>query len=255
MKQMNIATQPTVQSASGAATEKPAANRANGAALQSAEPVVAAPGRKKPAGRVEIGPAPVEVAGSLPQKPGLAGAVGDSVIGRANVDNTGASGALAPDADARTKGAPDFLHPTPSRLPGSPGKVAPEARCDMHGAVAFDARDKGNEVTPDKPPQRHWQWTGTDAEIGTLPQAGEDVPPEMPTTTGIDDRVPYLALTAGAATPTLRPPKMASTSTVKPLLPKSRAECRRRCGSDGFCDPSSELGCGGVHCGRKYDGV
>jgi hypothetical protein len=227
MKQKDIATQPTVQSASGAATAKPAANRANGAALQSAEPVVAAPGRKKPAGRVEIGPAPVEVAGPLPQKPGLPG----------------------------TKGAPDFLHPTPFELPGSPGKAAPEARGDMHGAVAFDAGDKGNEVTPDKPPRRHRQRTDPGAEIGTLPQAGEDVPPEMPTTTGIDDRVPYLALTAGAATPTLRPPKMASTSTVKPLLPKSRAECRRRCGSDGFCDPSSELGCGGVHCGRKYDGV
>lgn len=279
-----IPPQATVRSTPGACSSKPSANRANGGAtLESAEPVVATPGRKKPAGRIETGALPTESPGVVPEKSGLPVAVDGSVIGRLNADNTGATGAIAADADTRsavskqagahsgsgnsdaahtgeraprTKGAPDFINPRPPGLRAGPDKAEPEASTDMHGAVAFDAKGKGKEVTPEKATmQRDRRRTDPDAEIGRLPQAGEEVPPERSPTAGIGDRVPYLAMVAGAATPTLRPPKMARTSSVKPLRPKSRADCQRRCGSDGFCDPSSELGCGGVHCGRKYDGV
>lgn len=51
----------------------------------------------------------------------------------------------------------------------------------------------------------------------------------------------------------LRQPKMNRSGALPALRPKSRAECERRCGSDGFCDPSDPLGCGGLHCGQQHN--
>jgi hypothetical protein len=67
------------------------------------------------------------------------------------------------------------------------------------------------------------------------------------------DRLHRLAVVAHTFIQQLRPPKMNRSSALPALRAKSRAECERRCGSDGFCDPSSPLGCGGLHCGRQSD--
>jgi hypothetical protein len=68
-----------------------------------------------------------------------------------------------------------------------------------------------------------------------------------------NDGVPYLAMVAVTGTPALRP-QPRQKKLVNAVPPPSRAGCERR-GTDGFCDPSNELGCGGMHCGRRYDGV
>ena len=74
---------------------------------------------------------------------------------------------------------------------------------------------------------------------------------------GSGDRMHHLALVAASAPPP--PPRPAplrgrvrggSDSLVLPPGPMSRAECRRRCGKGGFCDPSAALGCGGEYCGN-----
>jgi hypothetical protein len=67
------------------------------------------------------------------------------------------------------------------------------------------------------------------------------------------DRLHRIAVVAHTVTHELRPPKMDRPSSLPALRPKSKAECERRCGSDGFCDPSNLLGCGGLHCGQQRD--
>lgn len=67
------------------------------------------------------------------------------------------------------------------------------------------------------------------------------------------DRLHRLAVVAHTFIQQLRLPKMNRSSALPALRPKSRAECERRCGSDGFCDPSAPLGCGGLHCGHQRD--
>ncbi|SFV13944.1 hypothetical protein [Pseudoduganella namucuonensis] len=76
---------------------------------------------------------------------------------------------------------------------------------------------------------------------------GEDAPGEG------GDRLHRVAVVADTFIEPLRPPKMDRPGSLPALRPKSKAECERRCGSDGFCDPSAPLGCGGVHCGRRHD--
>ncbi|EJN02940.1 hypothetical protein [Herbaspirillum sp. YR522] len=65
---------------------------------------------------------------------------------------------------------------------------------------------------------------------------------------GSGDRMHHLALVAGHAVAQARRRPLPRDSLVLPAGPKSRAECRRRCGKAGFCDPSSDLGCGGQYC-------
>lgn len=67
---------------------------------------------------------------------------------------------------------------------------------------------------------------------------------------GSGDRAHHLALIAGAPAPAPQPLRPAREPLIARAAPKSRADCRRRCGRNGFCDPSSDLGCGGVHCGN-----
>ena len=70
---------------------------------------------------------------------------------------------------------------------------------------------------------------------------------------GSGDRAQHMAL-KNAFVPFLGRPSPAARrlATLPPLRPASRAECGRRCGKGGFCDPSSELGCGGEYCGNRY---
>lgn len=70
------------------------------------------------------------------------------------------------------------------------------------------------------------------------------------------DRVHYLAMAAMVGTPLLRAPAPVGSVALPGIRPPSRAECQRRCGTDGFCDPSDSLGCGGEHCaGRQFGPV
>jgi hypothetical protein len=68
------------------------------------------------------------------------------------------------------------------------------------------------------------------------------------------DRVHYLAMAAMAGALLLRPPAPSAAGTLPALKPQSRAECQRRCGTDGFCDPSDPLGCGGEYCAGRHVG-
>lgn len=67
------------------------------------------------------------------------------------------------------------------------------------------------------------------------------------------DRLHRVAVVADVFVLPLRPPRLERQSKLPALRPKSKADCERRCGSDGFCDPSDPLGCGGMHCGRQRD--
>jgi len=67
---------------------------------------------------------------------------------------------------------------------------------------------------------------------------------------GSGDRAHHLALVPGAGRRDAVPPIHGREPLVLPLRPHSRAECRRRCGKGGFCDPASDLGCGGEYCGN-----
>lgn len=74
---------------------------------------------------------------------------------------------------------------------------------------------------------------------------------EMPREIG--DRLHRVAVVAHLFLQDLRQPKMKKTGLLPPVKPKSKADCQRRCGSDGFCDPTDPLGCGGVYCGKSGD--
>jgi hypothetical protein len=65
---------------------------------------------------------------------------------------------------------------------------------------------------------------------------------------GGDDRLRYLAMVAATSVPPLRQLQAPREPAVTAPAPRTRAECERRCGSDGFCDPSSASGCGGEYC-------
>ncbi|MET3133324.1 hypothetical protein AAKU55_003614 [Oxalobacteraceae bacterium GrIS 1.11] len=68
-----------------------------------------------------------------------------------------------------------------------------------------------------------------------------------------DDRVLYLAMVAAPAMATLRQPLAGKFPALPAIKPRTKAECTRRCGTDGFCDPSSPLGCGGEYCQAMPD--
>lgn len=94
-----------------------------------------------------------------------------------------------------------------------------------------------------------------------LPPPGRDLLPASRATRtdylvgGGEDRMHHLAMVAGSPVP---PPRMAVPGrprTPAPVRPASRIDCMRRCGSDGFCDPSSASGCGGEYCLAGRDQV
>lgn len=78
----------------------------------------------------------------------------------------------------------------------------------------------------------------------------EEDEPVDETIIGSGDRAHHLAMAPGLSPLTPQRRVSGRDSLVLPPGPKSRAECRRRCGKAGFCDPSSDLGCGGEYCGN-----
>lgn len=90
-------------------------------------------------------------------------------------------------------------------------------------------------------------------QIGAAPEAKRKPSASAEPLIGAGGQVRPLPMVATTVAPALRPPMMKKSGALPPSRPKSRAECERRCGSDGFCDPSSLLGCGGEHCGSRGD--
>lgn len=66
--------------------------------------------------------------------------------------------------------------------------------------------------------------------------------------TGMGDRARHLAMVNGNAVPQAARSYVGKTPILDKSKPASRGDCERRCGSDGFCDPSSPKGCGGMYC-------
>ena len=67
------------------------------------------------------------------------------------------------------------------------------------------------------------------------------------------DHLYYLAMVNASPQSSLRPLMLGrGEGALFPIKPQSRVQCEQRCGADGFCDPSSFLGCGGEHCGRSF---
>ncbi|AKZ62909.1 hypothetical protein F506_09680 [Herbaspirillum hiltneri N3] len=102
------------------------------------------------------------------------------------------------------------------------------------------------DAAPGRPSHRSGDTDGGDMLL-------EDSEPSDEVIIGSGDRAQHMALKnafvpfSGRPSPVARRP-----ATLPPLRPTSRAECGRRCGKGGFCDPSSELGCGGEYCGNRY---
>jgi hypothetical protein len=293
MKKTDLTTVPTpmaTRSAPGAPSGKPSQQPT--AALQSAETVVVQAARKKAVPPVVRDDVPEEIPAAVSVGLPLSDGAADSLIGRSNPNTAHATDtnismagcpealsarAASPPASDGARGVcptPGSQRPAPGAAPNDPVssalRVGPdnsrqETPADMHHAVAFEHQGRNHEGSPDKS-RRHRRRLNQGSEIGGASVAPEEVDEvealdalearavEQPLP-GIGDRVPYLAMVAGATTPLLRLPEMAKKSQVKAPKPKSRAQCQRRCGRNGFCDPSSELGCGGVYCGRKQDDV
>lgn len=65
---------------------------------------------------------------------------------------------------------------------------------------------------------------------------------------GVGDRARHLAMANGHGVPDAPRTHIGKTPILNKSRPASRGDCERRCGSDGFCDPSSPNGCGGSFC-------
>jgi hypothetical protein len=291
MKQSDLTTVPAQMarpSGPGPSSGKPSQQPAT--ALESAQTVSVQAARKKavqPFARDDMPeqlPAAVSVGLAAPDS------ANDSLIGRPNPSteratdtNISIAGCAEPlsaraASPCASDGArvdcpnPGPLRPAPAADKNRPSvlQVGPdnnrqETAADMHYAVTFEHQGRNHQSVVDKP-RRHRRRLNQGSEIRDASLASE-VADETETLTtsearaaehlvpGIGDRVPYLAMVAGAASPLLRSPELAKMNQVKAPKPKSRAQCQRRCGRNGFCDPSSELGCGGVYCGRKHDDV
>lgn len=72
---------------------------------------------------------------------------------------------------------------------------------------------------------------------------------------GVTDRLHHLAMIALPGKFSLRGLPVSKSINLRVLKPTSRVDCENRCGGNGFCDPSSEHGCGGEFCNRKSDGL
>jgi len=175
--------------------------------------------------------------------------------------------ALAPQASPRvpTTAAPEREadlqargEERPNAAPDDPARSGVAAAADgtlkdseavergwLDQLVAPESRNKQESEGPDRKEQ-------SDHDIGSAMEQDDDLSGFANNIAGHDDRMHYLAMVATAGIALLRAPTMAAPSLLPAVRAQSKAECTRRCGSDGFCDPSSELGCGGEHCGRQY---
>ncbi|MCA1325655.1 hypothetical protein [Herbaspirillum sp. alder98] len=124
-------------------------------------------------------------------------------------------------------------------IDASAGSQAPEAAPALIGAAHPG------------PGEDAFNWSLTAVlRLGSDLIADDGPAPERHTIIGSGDRSHHLALAPGTPAPPPRPSSARREALIMPPRPGSRAECRRRCGKNGFCDPASDLGCGGEHCGN-----
>ncbi|MFJ3044655.1 hypothetical protein ACIPEN_02385 [Herbaspirillum chlorophenolicum] len=122
--------------------------------------------------------------------------------------------------------------------------AAPDSGQSLIGALADGAPPKrgGDDILS-------WSLTAVFRFGGDL-IADDEPASQRHTIIGSGDRAHHLAMAPGTPAPQPRQPSARRDALIMPPKPKSRAECQRRCGKNGFCDPSSDLGCGGEHCGN-----
>ncbi|HWW05979.1 hypothetical protein [Collimonas sp.] len=101
---------------------------------------------------------------------------------------------------------------------------------------------------------RHRSAASSNALLLSLDSGGNSTSGDE-TIIGSGDRAHHLAMIAITATPPLRRAAPEKPRSLPSLRPSSRAECGRRCGADGFCDPSSEFGCGGEYCVHLHESL
>lgn len=118
----------------------------------------------------------------------------------------------------------------------------------LSGASVIDALFKGKKTPKDDKGRDTELSERQDKEAEGDPDSGIQTSPGAGVIAGVGDRRPDLAMAALPGTPSLRPATARKKSSVDALRPKSRADCGKRCGRDGFCDPSNPLGCGGMYC-------
>jgi hypothetical protein len=152
---------------------------------------------------------------------------------------------VRPKRRPKTRGLPWWR--LPERL--LPDRPAPDMEFFTSEPVSIASLVIASEWPwPDHPGKRLKGKSDATAGERKHPGLGDD---EMVAESG--DRLNRVAVVAHTVNQESQTPKQGRLSTLVALKPKSKAECERRCGSDGFCDPSSVFGCGGVHCGRRHD--
>lgn len=132
------------------------------------------------------------------------------------------------------------------------GAFAGDFSNDVFITAGFDRENTSEAESHDLRPKKshNKERTGDqDRNIGSTVEEAEWTQPGTGIT-GDGECAYYLAMVGGTGTSLLRAPNMAKQNALPAVKPWSKAECKRRCGADGFCDPSSALGCGGEHCGN-----
>ncbi|RZI42212.1 hypothetical protein EGT07_13390 [Herbaspirillum sp. HC18] len=224
------------------------AKKASAGGLHAAQTVVAAVGRKK-ASRAESDRVP-----GAPASQERASELGDSAF----IGHPASANAIVPDIVADGAGAAAARAPAQPRATDAPsrkqkhvpGAIGAGKSSGISGAAAFLVDEASHRAAP----ASGRKGPGNDGigGLSTENKTPHRIDAGIP---GIDDRAAHLAMAVVPGRPALRRPRLPAKNSLPALRPSSRAECERRCGSDGFCDPSSELGCGGIHCGRKQDKV
>jgi hypothetical protein len=154
-----------------------------------------------------------------------------------------------PAPPARKAAAEDAAPTTRRTVAAAPHDGAKPNAMPAAGIIGQDAAVDGEFLAAELPVGDGTLSGGDEAGLVGLLLGDDDEKPN-PAIPGVSDRVHYLAMAAISVFPGLRGGAKKRESTLRPVgRPASRSECERRCGSDGFCDPSSKFGCGGEHCG------
>lgn len=76
----------------------------------------------------------------------------------------------------------------------------------------------------------------------------EELGPDEAELAVTDNRLLYLAMAAVTVTPPLRTTLPRRTQLLAQVKARSKADCKKRCGNAGHCNPENPLGCGGTYC-------
>ncbi len=180
--------------------------------------------------------------------PELPGQMAPGALPRRDGTDPGGSAAAecAPRPRPRTAREPNARAGTAGTDNGERPKARPDApAADLVGAPPLQPAPEGARNVKAPCGARARRTAPCDAAADTVGDGGG--------TLGDDGAPRYLAMAVSTSAPALRAPVAACGTTLPALLAQSRAECARRCGSNGFCDPSSAHGCGGEYCRGALD--